>query len=132
TFEEHLTHGVGYQGPQLLRAAVVGEAEAQSLDVLDLRCGTGLTRAIDRRAAGVRSGASSRFFSAAAITHSSSRRRTKAWSCRTCGDGGTHARGVRSRANPAIERASAGSVLLACPHAFMYAFTRAGLATLTT
>jgi predicted TPR repeat methyltransferase len=42
TFEEHLTHGVDYQGPQLLRAAVVGEAQAQGLDVLDLGCGTGL------------------------------------------------------------------------------------------
>jgi predicted TPR repeat methyltransferase len=41
-FEEHLTHGVNYQGPQLLRAAVAGDAEAQGLDVLDLGCGTGL------------------------------------------------------------------------------------------
>jgi predicted TPR repeat methyltransferase len=42
TFDDHLTHGVNYQGPQLLREAVLGDPEAQGLDVLDLGCGTGL------------------------------------------------------------------------------------------
>jgi predicted TPR repeat methyltransferase len=41
-FDNHLTHGVNYQGPQLLRAAVVADQEAQGLDVMDLGCGTGL------------------------------------------------------------------------------------------
>src|SRR5439155_13770221 len=54
------------------------------------------------------------------------------WSWRTAGDGGTHGRGRRSRQKVAMARASAGSVLLAWPQAFMWALTRAGLATLTT
>jgi predicted TPR repeat methyltransferase len=41
-FDDHLTLGVNYQGPQLLRAAVLGDGEARGLDVLDLGCGTGL------------------------------------------------------------------------------------------
>src|SRR5262249_10763388 len=90
-----------------------------------------ITRATDWRAAGGRLGAASRFFSAAAIARSSSRRRTRAWSWRTSGGGGTQARGLRSRQNSAMALASAGSVLFACPQAFAYALTRAGLATLT-
>jgi predicted TPR repeat methyltransferase len=41
-FDDHLTRAVNYQGPQLLRAAVLGDREAHGLDILDLACGTGL------------------------------------------------------------------------------------------
>src|SRR5262249_27245930 len=90
------------------------------------------TRATDLRAAGVRLGAASRFFSAAAIARSSSRRRTRAWSWRTSGEGGTHNRGWRSRAKAALARASAGSGLLALPHGLAWALTLAGFTTLTS
>src|SRR5262249_49405534 len=88
--------------------------------------------AMDFRAAGVRSGAASRFFWAAAIRRRSSRRRTRAWTCRTAGEGGTHGRGRRSRQKVAMARASAGSVLLAWPHALAWALTLAGFTTLTS
>jgi predicted TPR repeat methyltransferase len=56
TFDEHLTHEVNYQGPQLLRAAVLGDGAARGLDVLDLGCGTGLCGLAFRDLAGTLAG----------------------------------------------------------------------------
>lgn len=41
-FDAHLLNKLGYRGPQLLRAAVGDLAGPNTLDILDLGCGTGL------------------------------------------------------------------------------------------
>jgi predicted TPR repeat methyltransferase len=55
-FDDHLTRVVNYQGPQLLRAAVLGDRAARGLDVLDLGCGTGLCGVAFRDLAGTLTG----------------------------------------------------------------------------
>jgi predicted TPR repeat methyltransferase len=55
-FDDHLSQGVDYRGPQLLRAAVPGGPGAHRPDVLDLGCGTGLCGLAFRDLAGTLTG----------------------------------------------------------------------------
>ncbi len=50
SFDEHLLKGLHYRAPALLRR-IVGELPAESVDVLDLGCGTGLAGAAFRPSA---------------------------------------------------------------------------------
>jgi predicted TPR repeat methyltransferase len=47
-FDDHLVKELGYRGPQSLRAAIPDQPVGQTLDILDLGCGTGLCGAAFR------------------------------------------------------------------------------------